>query len=204
MKFFWFIVLLVACNQNPSPADAVKKTLDGLKRLDPLVLSQLANGKDVLKDVPTQAQTILKNALGKLEYEILGTETKDNQARVTVNLKAVEVGKMADLAFKTAKSKLGSSASKEAQMNSAVEFFNAALKDSSLRLRSSQTDRVHSAILSVTWTGALNVPRSVEAHDARDRPAATQPGQPEVTTINHHGKDRHGLIVIRLVSMTST
>jgi hypothetical protein len=138
MRFLLFVVLLVACNQNPSPADAVKKTLEGLKRLDPVVLSQLTNGKDVLKDVPTQAQTILKSALAKLEFEILNTETKENQARVTVNLKVVEVGKMADLAFKNARAKLGSSASKEAQMNSAVEFFNAALKDSSLQLRSSQ------------------------------------------------------------------
>jgi hypothetical protein len=138
MRFLVLVLLLVACNQNPSPADAVKKTLDGLKRLDPVVLSQLANGKDVLKDVPAQAQTILKNALAKLEYEIVNTETKDNQARVTVNLKTVEVGKMADLAFRNAKSKLSSSASKEEQMNSAVEYFNAALKDSSLQLRSSQ------------------------------------------------------------------
>jgi hypothetical protein len=136
MRFLLFVVLLVACNQNPSPADAVKKTLDGLKRLDPVVLSQLANGKDVLKDTPLQ--TILKNALGKLEYEILETETKDNQARVTVNLKAVEVGKMADVAMKSAQAKLGESASKEDRMNSAVEFFNTALKDSSLQFRSSQ------------------------------------------------------------------
>ena len=138
MRFIWLFVLLVACNQNTTPADAVKKTLEGLKRLDPVILSQLAGGKDVLKDVPLQAQTILKNALGRLEYQILDTQTKDNQARVTVNLKTVEVGKMADLAFKTAKSKLGDSASKEQTMNSAVEFFNTALKDSALQLRSSQ------------------------------------------------------------------
>jgi hypothetical protein len=138
MRFFLLVLLLVACNQSPTPADAVKNTLEGLKRLDPVVLSQLANGKDVLKDVPAQAQTILKNALAKLEFEIVNTETKDNQARVTVNLKTVEVGKMADLAFKNAKSKLNSSASKEEQMNSAVEYFNTALKDSSLQLRPSQ------------------------------------------------------------------
>jgi hypothetical protein len=138
MRFLLLVLFLVACNQNPSPADTVKKTLEGLKRLDPLVLSQLANGKDVLKNVPAQAQTILKSAMAKLEFEILNTETKDSQARVTVNLKTVEVGKMADLAFKNAKSKLGNSASKEDQMNSAVEFFNTALKDSSLQLRSSQ------------------------------------------------------------------
>jgi hypothetical protein len=138
MRFLLLVVLLVACNQSSTPADAVKKTLDGLKRLDPVVLSQLANGKDVLKNVPAQAQTILKNALAKLEYEILDTETKNNQARVTVNLKTVEVGKMADLAFKNARDKLGGSASKEDQMNSAVEYFNTALKDSSLQLRPSQ------------------------------------------------------------------
>ena len=80
MRFFLLVLLLVACNQSSTPADAVKKTLDGLKRLDPVVLSQLANGKDVLKDVPAQAQTILKNALAKLEFEIINTETKDNQA----------------------------------------------------------------------------------------------------------------------------
>ncbi len=138
MRFLLLILLLVACNQSSTPADAVKNTLEGLKRLDPVVLSQLANGKDVLKNVPAQAQTILKNALAKLEFEIINTETKDNQARVTVNLKAVEVGKMADLAFKNAKSTLSSSASKEEQMNSAVEYFNTALKDSALQLRSSQ------------------------------------------------------------------
>ncbi len=138
MKFLLLVLLLVACNQSATPGDAVKKTLDGLKRLDPVVLSQLANGKDVLKDVPVQAQTILKNALAKLEFEILNTKTKDNQARVTVNLKVVEVGKMADLAFKNAQAKLGGSASKEEQMNSAVEYFNAALKDSSLELKSTQ------------------------------------------------------------------
>ncbi len=138
MRFLLLVLLLVACNQTATPADAVKKTLDGLKRLDPVVLSQLANGKDVLKNVPAQAQTILKNALAKLEYEILNTETKNNQARVTVNLKTVEVGKMADLAFKNARDKLGSSASKEEQMNSAVEYFNTALKDSALQLRPSQ------------------------------------------------------------------
>ena len=113
MKFLLLILLLVACNQTSSPADAVKKSLDGLKRLDPVVLSQLAGGKDVLKDTPAQAQTILKNALQKLEYEILNTETKNNQARVTVNLKVVEVGKMADLAMKSAQTKLGENASKE-------------------------------------------------------------------------------------------
>ena len=138
MKFLLLVLLLVACNQTSSPADSVKKSLDGLKRLDPVVLSQLAGGKDVLKDTPEQAQTILKNAMGKLEYEILNTETKDNQARVTVNLKVVEVGKMADLAMKSAQTKLGENASKEERMNSAVEFFNEALKDSALQMKSTQ------------------------------------------------------------------
>lgn len=138
MKYLLLVFLLVACNQASQPADAVRKALDGLKRLDPVVLSQLAGGKDVLKDTPAQAQTILKSALGKLEYEILNTETKNNQARVTVNLKAVEVGKMADVAMKQAMTKLGENASKEQRMDSAVEIFNQALNDSSMQRRASQ------------------------------------------------------------------
>ena len=138
MRLFLLVLVLISCNQASQPADAVKKALDGLKRLDPVVLSQLAGGKDVLKDTPEQAKTILKNALGKLEYEILNTETKDNQARVTVNLKVVEVGKMADAAMKQAMTKLGENASKEQRMDSAMEIFNQALNDSSMQRRASQ------------------------------------------------------------------
>ena len=45
---------------------------------------------------------------------------------------------MADLAMKSAQTKLGENASKEERMNSAVEFFNEALKDSALQMKSTQ------------------------------------------------------------------